>query len=472
MSELALPKPTAPEICGPAGKQSRMAGWQGGPSALRLRKLGYSSADQVLAIGGMFVVNLALARARSREEYGIFTLSYSVFTFLAGLYNAALLEAYTIYGSGRYHGSLRAYEKLLWRANAWFSTGLTALLLSVWLALHWLFPALASPALLGMGLTCGALLTASFRRRTFYIQRRPDLALRYSSVFFAACVGLLALAMRLGWLNGLSAFVIAALAWGVAALFTGRDKAGRDKAAGDEAGETVAGDASDFLADIPDYWREHWKYSRWVLVTALVFQFTGQAYFWVVAAFLSLKDVAELRAMYNLVQPVEQGFVAVTLLVLPQMALQFAAGETTKLRRMWRQCSLAFAGMSSAFALIVGVGSLRWLHLLYGGKFDDAAPLLRWYVLLPVVMGLGHAANAALKATEKPKAVFHAYLASGAITFVLGVPLVMRWGVRGAVFGMLLSAAGYAAATGFSLCRSIRAASLQQQLANACHGDA
>ena len=123
-----------------------MAGWQGGPSALRLRKLGYSSADQVLAIGGMFVVNLALARARSREEYGIFTLSYSVFTFLAGLYNAALLEAYTIYGSGRYHGSLRAYEKLLWRANAWFSTGLTALLLSVWLALHWLFPALASPA--------------------------------------------------------------------------------------------------------------------------------------------------------------------------------------------------------------------------------------------------------------------------------------------------------------------------------------
>lgn len=467
MTEMALPKAAAPEMPRQSAERADTPGRLGALSALRLGKLGYSSADQVLAIGGMFVINLALARARSREEYGIFTLSYSVFTFLAGLYNAAVLEAYTVYGSGRYHGSLRAYEKLLWRANAWFSSGLTALLLSAWLALRWLSPALASPALLGMGLTCGVLLTASFLRRTFYIQRRPDLALRFSSVFFAACVGLLALAMRFGRLNGFSAFVIAALAWGVTALFTRRDKA-----AGDEAGETIAADPSDFLADIPDYWREHWKYSRWVLVTALVFQFTGQAYFWVVAAFLSLKDVAELRAMYNLVQPVEQGFIAVTLLVLPQMALHFAAGEMAKLRRMWQQCSLAFVGMSSAFALIVGAGSLRWLHLLYGDKFDDAAPLLCWYALLPVVMGLGHAANAALKATEKPKAVFHAYLASGAITFVLGVPLVMRWGVRGAVFGMLLSAAGYAAAAGFSLCRSIRAASLQQQLANACHGDA
>jgi O-antigen/teichoic acid export membrane protein len=431
-----------------------MAGWAGGIPAGRLGKLGYSSADQVLAVGGMFMVNLALARAGSREDYGIFTLSYSVFTFLAGLYNAALLEAYTIYGSGRYHGSLRAYEKLLWRTNAWFSSALTALLLLVWLGLRWLDPALASPALLGMALTCGGLLTASFLRRTFYIQRRPDRALRFSAVFFAACVGLLALAMRLGWLNGLSAFVIAALAWGVAALFTGRDKA-----AGDEARETGAADTSDFLAATPDYWREHWKYSRWVLVTALVFQFTGQAYFWVVAAFLSLKDVAELRAMYNLVQPVEQGFVAITLLVLPQMALQFAAGETAKLRRMWQQCSLAFFGMSSVFALILGAGSLRWLHLLYGGKFDDAAGLLRWYALLPVVMGLGHAANAALKATERSKAVFHAYLASGATTFLLGIPLVGRWGLRGAVFGMLLSAAGYAAAAGFSFYRSIRAAS-------------
>ena len=461
MIDVVLPEPAAAEVPAPVEERSRIAGWFDVLSALRLGKLGYSSADQVLAIGGMFVVNMALARARSREEYGIFTLSYSVFTFLAGLYNAAILEAYTIYGSGRYYGRLGKYESLLWRTNAWLVTAVTALLLLGWLGLDWLHPAFATSALLGMGLTCGVLLTAAFLRRTFYIRRRPDLALRFSSAFFAGCIGLLALAMHFGLLNSLSAFVIAALAWMMAGLFVVREKPGQSESA----------PASDFLLATPGYWGEHWKYSRWVLVTALVFQFTGQAYFWVVAAFLSLKDVAELRAMYNLVQPVEQGFVAITLLVLPQMALHFAAGELGKLRQMWHQCSLAFLGMSSAFALIVGAGSLRLLHLAYGGKFDDAAALLRWYVLLPVLMGLGHAANAALKASERPQTVFYAYLASGATTFLLGVPLVVRWGLRGAVFGMLLSAASYAAAAGLCFHRSARAAIVQRQCVNAWNGD-
>ncbi len=376
MSDLVFPEPAPSAIAKPVREPARTAKFHM-LSALRLGKLGYSSADQVLAIGGMFVVNLALARTRSKEEYGIFTLSYSVFTFLAGLHSAFILEPYTIFGSGRYRDNFQGYARLLWRSNGWLTMDLTALLLLLWAALYWLHPAFASPSLLGLALACGVLLTAAFLRRTFYIRQRADLALRFSSAFFLSCVGLLLLLMRFGWLNGLSAFVIAALAWMAAALFLPEDYPGRLDSA----------DAQDFLLQTPGYWSEHWKYARWALVTALVFQFTAQAYFWVVAAFLSLKDVAELRAMYNLVQPVEQGFVAITLLVLPQMAAHFAAGETEKLRRMWRQCALAFLGLSSVFALLVGGGSLRWLHLVYGGKFDDASALLRWYAVLPVMLG-------------------------------------------------------------------------------------
>jgi O-antigen/teichoic acid export membrane protein len=426
---------------------------------LRLGKLGYSSADQVLAIGGMFVVNLALARARSKEEYGIFTLSYSVFTLLAGLHSAAILEPYTIYGSGRYRERFREYAGFLWRKNGWLAMDLTALLVSLWAVLHWLHPAFASPSLLGLALTGGVLLMAAFLRRTFYIRRRPDLALRFSAAFFVSCISMLALSMRFGLLNGLSAFVIAALAWVIATLFVAREYPGRN---GCEH-------ASDFLLQIPGYWSEHWKYSRWALITALVFQFTAQAYFWVVAVFLSLKDVAQLRAMYNLTQPVEQGFVAITLLVLPQMAAHFAAGEPGKLRQMWRQCSLVFFGLSAAFALVVGAESFRLLHLVYGGKFDEGGSLLRWYVMLPVVMGLGHAANAALKATERPQAVFYAYVMSGATTFLLGIPLVIHWGLRGAVFGMLLSGISYAVVLTFSFYKVSRAQMAGIQTASGVH---
>jgi O-antigen/teichoic acid export membrane protein len=441
MSLIPLPGQAPTTIMEPVREEAHNAGGLRVFSEARLGKLGYSLADQVLAVGGMFVVNIALARVRSKEEYGFFALSYSFFTFLAGLHNAAILEAYTIYGSGRYHGRFAKYRRLLWRSNAWLLTGLTVLLLTIWAGLRWLRPEFASPALLGMALTCGVLLTAAFIRRTFYIRRRPDLALRFSAAFFVSCVVLLALAIRANLLNGLSAFLIVSLAWVVAAVFV----------AGEHPGSVRPPDEEDFLHEEPAYWSEHWKYSRWVFVTALVFQFTTQAYFWVVAALLSVKDVAELRALYNLSLPVDQVFGAITLLVLPQMAFHFADDELGKLRRLWRQCSLMFIGISSVFALIVGLGSLRLLHLVYGGKFDDVAPLLPWFVLLPVVMGIGNAANAALKAMERPQAVFYAYLTSGAATFVLGIPLVMRLGLRGAVYGMLASTTAYTLAM-FSGC--------------------
>ena len=438
-----VPENAATEVTEVKAPSTQAAAPSGVLSASRLWKFSYSLADQVLAVGGMFVVNIALARVRSKEEYGIFALSYSVFTFLTGLHNAAILEAYTIYGSGRYHQRFAGYGRLLWRSNAWLLTALSALLLVAWGGLRWLYPAFASPAFLGMALTCGVLLTASFVRRTFYMRRRPDLAVRFSAAFFMSCIVLLALAIRADRLNGLSAFLIVALAWCVAALFILHERPGKIESA----------DGMDFLFHEPEYWSEHWKYSRWVFVTAFLFQFTTQAYFWVVAGLLSVRDVAELRAMYNLALPADQIFVAITFLVLPQMALYFAAKEFGNLRRLWRQCSLMFLGVSLAFALVIGLGGLPLLHVVYGGKFDSVAPLLRWYVLLPVVMGLGNAANAALKAIEKPQIVFYAYLTSGVVTFVLGIPLVMRLGLRGAVYGMLLSGASYAVVLGFSFLR-------------------
>ncbi len=71
-------------------------------SFLRVRQAGFSIADQALFVGGTFLANVMLARTQTKEEYGMFVLSYSVFTFLTGLHNASILEPYTVYGSGRY----------------------------------------------------------------------------------------------------------------------------------------------------------------------------------------------------------------------------------------------------------------------------------------------------------------------------------------------------------------------------------
>jgi O-antigen/teichoic acid export membrane protein len=400
-------------------------------SSVRMRQIGFSIADQALAVGGMFLANVALARTQSKEEYGIFALSYSVFTFFAGLHNGAILETYTVYGSGRYNARFAEYARLLWRSNAWLGLFLTAAISTVWGALYWAKPALASPTILGLAVACGFLLTGSFVRRTFYIRRRPDLAARFSLIFFATCAALLWLAIHVQILSGFTVFAIAAVAWIVAAIFLTREL----------PGSAAAGDS--FTDGEPGYWSEHWKYSRWVLVTALVFQLTNQMYYWLSAGILSVKETGDLRAMYNLVGPVDQVLIAMSFLVLPMMSRRAALRGVEGVLPVWKAYCAGSLVVTGGFAACVNLVGKPVMHFLYAGKFDDVAPLLGMLALLPVIMTIGNSMNAALKAMEKPNFVFYAYVCSGSTTVLLGVPLVTRFGLRGVVDGLLLSAAAY-----------------------------
>jgi len=414
--------------------------WREGVSWPRARQIGYSLADQGFSVGGMFLVNIALARGQSKEEYGAFVLAYSAFTFLAGLHNAAILEAYTIHGSGRYRETFPAYARLLWRSNWVLGLGATAALVVLWCVLSWRMPQLAPRAALGMAVGCGVMLSAAFVRRTFYMRRRADLAAKFSLAFFGACAILIFFAVRMQALNGLTAFLAVALAWIFAGLVFARELPGRGASGGERFGEGVAG-----------YWAEHWSYSRWVFVTALVFLFTTQGYYWLAAGWLSVKDVGELRAMYNLVTPVDQFFVAMSLLVLPLLSSRFAAQRMAGLLPMWKSYALGSFALTVAFTAVMNVCGKRAMHVVYAGKFDEVAPLVGTLAFLPVVMGIGNSINLALKAMEKPQAVFYAYVASGTATFAMGLPLLLHFGLRGAVYGMLASAGVYSAAQGAAL---------------------
>jgi len=405
------------------------------PRLGQIGQVAFSMADQALSVGGMFLVNLVLARTQSREEYGMFALSYSVLIFLMGLHNAAILEPFTVYGSGRHRGRLPEYFQLMVWSNAALGLLLTALLLGLCLLVRWIAPLLLPRAMVGLGLTISVLLSGALLRRTFYLQRRASLAAAASLVFFVTVGCGLGLTAKAHVLDSLSVFLVLAAGWLAAGLTLGRRL---------PFGKTC----STFLEYAPDYWREHWKYARWVLVTAFVFQFTTQGYYWLVAGLLSVRDVAELKAITLVVAPADQIFIALNYLVLPLLSAHYAAGRIGHLLSAWKWYALAITAVTVSFFLFIRAFGKPLTQLLCGGRYDDMVPLLAILALLPVVMGVGHTMNAALKAAESPRLVFWAYVASGSVTFLAGVPLVARFGLRGAVYGMLFSGASYTAALG------------------------
>jgi O-antigen/teichoic acid export membrane protein len=398
------------------------------PAVSRLLQIGYSLADQVLAVGAGFLANVVLARTQTKEEYGMFVLSYSVFTFLSALHNSAILEPCTVYGSGRYRNRFPEYLRLMARANAFVGLGFTVLVLLVCLILYGAAPQRLSGALLGLGVCVGFLLSGLFLRRMFYLQRQPELAARASLIAFLTVACGLWLAAKAHVLNGFSVFAILALGWTAAGLVLGR------KLALGRRGQS-------FLDSEPGYWREHWKYSRWVFLTAFVFQFTAQGYYWLVAGFLSVKQVADLRATQMLIAPMDQVFIALSYLVIPALATRYASDKMENFLSFAKRYALAVLSATSLFALAVRLLGRPVMHGLYNGKFDGLASMLYLLAFLPLIMGMGNVMSAALSAAEKPKLVFYAYLSSGAATLLGGIPLVIHFGLMGAAYGLLLSAA-------------------------------
>jgi O-antigen/teichoic acid export membrane protein len=394
--------------------------------------MGFSLTDQVASAGAMFLANIALARTQSKEDYGVFVLSYSVYTFLAGVHNAAILEPYTVYGAGKYSSVFPEYLKLMRRTNAVICLVLTALL-AVGLAAvilaapHWSFQSLA-----GLTIALGVLLSSGFWRRTYYIEQKAQSAATLSVIFLmVVCMGLLITA-QLAVLNSFSILIVLALAWIAAALTSGRD--------------LILGSASNhFLREHSGYWQEHWKYARWILGICFVFQLSTQGYYWLVAGFLSVKEVAEVRAMYMIVTPVDQFFVAMSYIVLPRMAFHYASRNNSSFVSLLKRYQWLTAAATIALFIAVLLVGRPMIHLVYGGKFDSAVPLLYVLAALPFINGIGNPLNLALKSMERSNNVFYAYFASGLVTCTLGVPMVRHYGVMGAGIGMLISAAAYSA---------------------------
>ncbi len=432
------------------------------PSASRTKAIAYSVADQALAVGGGFLVNVALARVQTKEEYGMFALSYSVFIFLAGLHNAAILEPFTVYGSGRYRERFSAYLRLMARSNALLAGALSGILLLTCLLLSAVAPRLFSRSVIGLGVAVGFLLSGLFLRRSFYVQRQPAFAAKSSLVFFLTVACGVWLAVRTHRLDSFWAFLILALGWFVAGTIYARKLDFRPS-------------QGTFLQQEPTYWGVHWRYARWVLIATFVFQLTTQGYYWLVAGFLSVKEVGELRAMYNLIAPTDQIFIALTYLVLPAMASHYAMKRMDKFFSLTKRFTLAILSMTGLFALGLRILGRPVMHVLYAGKFDSLVPLLSLMALLPLVMAVGYTMAQALKAVERPKLIFYGYLSSGAATFALGIPLVMRLGLRGAVYGLLFSGASFSVAICvgflFTVYREARKRTTPMALAGIATGD-
>ena len=383
----------------------------------------WSVVDQGLISGSQFLLNILIARWVPPAEYGLFAVAYAAFVVASGLHSSLLVEPMSVLGSAR---PPKEFARYLGR----LLSGHLALTLPVGGALvaSSLFvpgPPPMAAILTGLGVAVPCVLLQWLLRQACYVEARSDLAARGSAAYAAT---LLAGAVAVGWRSPASAARLAFPLMAVAALLQSITLAGplglwRQGVRRMERAEIAA----------------HWAYGRWILTAGAAHNVANLLYLPLLWAVLGLQASAVLRALQNLVLPLQQALSALALLALPWLSRRAASRGGRPGAAAWRFV-LVSVGVAVAYGLALMAGGGRLLGLLYGpgvyASYEWCVPLL---ALAAVAAAASQALGIVTRARGEPDAVLWSKMAAAAFMLLFGFRLVSRLGVVGALVGLAAS---------------------------------
>ena len=387
----------------------------------------WAVADQGLFALSSALINILLARWLAPTEYGAFVLAYSVFLFIGVFHTALLTEPLLVFGAGKYADHTRSYLALLLRAH-WALAGFGSLLM-IFVGLVLNFTALGplAYAIFGLALATPFSLLLWFARRAAYLQSQIRLATVASGTYLILLLsGVFALA-TLGFLSVFAVMAVISTASAISGLWLLRrvHQLRTDKACYD-----VAPTRRSVIAD-------HWHYGRWAMGTGLLMWIPINFFFVVLSVVVNIEASATFKAVSNLVLPLLQTNAALGSLLLPALALRTGNRQQFK-KLIFTSLILLMAG-AVAYSLMLGAFGYAAINLLYGGKYDSAAPLLWLLLPIPILDATMIVLSNALRSLQRPAGVFWSQVAVAALLLTAGVAATRSSGLWGAAAGVVFA---------------------------------
>jgi O-antigen/teichoic acid export membrane protein len=381
--------------------------------------------DQGLFAGSNFLLNVLLARWLEPADYGAFALAYCIFLLLGVVHTATLTEPMLVFGPGKYRECFPEYLGILLRGHFALILPGAALLAVTAFLLGWLYSPVVGRALLALAIAGPFILLLWLQRRAFYVRLDPRWAAAGSGGYFLILLAGILILRIAGHLTPSTGLLAMAAASFITCPFL-----------------LVA--LPPMLATSPSLVRavaaDHWRYGRWASATAGAVWLSSGVYFLVLPPFVGLAQSGALKALWNLATPALNCVTALSTILLPHLS---HIRQLNGVRGMARTMCLALAVFLSGSAvqlILLWNYRIELFQFLYAGKYEQYAswPLLL-VALLPFGWSLPAILGAGLQALEHPDKVFWSCAVGSCVAVTLGVALTARFGVSGALGGMLVS---------------------------------
>jgi len=385
-------------------------------------KIGYSIADQGFISGANFVLNILLAKWILPDEYGLFGITFSLFLFLSGFHNALLIEPLVVIGPARYGSQTARYLTMVVCLHLLFSLIITVLLL------------VAAPFIIGWqtGLSLWMLVVVSISsfsillfwllRRAAYLEGNADLASRSSFFYLLTLLAGTFWFHQADWINVINAYLLMSAASLIAAgvlwyrlginlkhLYPKDDQ-----------------------LTIQRVLVEHWQYGRWIVAGTLAYSFSTLIYVPLVGAFAGLAASGVLRAMQNLVQPVQQIIVALSTFFVPWLSKQRNIRGNDYPLQIFPKVLCVFVIIGIIFLLPIVLFGQELVRFVYSNEYYYQYDWVLYYVAIAaIIQVMVYAIATIVRSIEYSNAIFWEEFAGACFVLTIGLLLIWKWGLAG-----------------------------------------
>ena len=386
-----------------------------------------SIADQAVFSGTNFALNVLLARWLTAEEYGAYSVAWSVCLILVAFHNALIVEPMMVVGPAEFGARLGSYLKRVTKLNV--ATVFVMGILGA--AASFFYHGLAvRDALSALGLAVPGYLLLLTLRREQYIVDRPLRSFYLSVGYAALSAGALAGLHSLGKLAAWNAVLVMGVSYLVALWTLLRRNLPLDYQPSPHSLNEIS--------------VAHWRYGKWLFVSAVLGVGVSDMQVLLLSKMVDLASAGALRALMNFILPVGQLFTVLSVFMLPKLARSMKErGVALGLRRasLYSLCvmSIAFAYSSS---LVLLAGPLE--HLLYGGRMATYVGDMPWLALMAFLSGVAIAFTTPLRAAQNSQHALFAGVAATAVGLGSSLLLLPHYGLRGAFISLVLANAASA----------------------------
>ncbi len=385
----------------------------------------FAAIDQGVISAANFAASILLTALVSPTELGAYVIGFLAIYFVRAIQNGIIVQPLNTYGAGKSTDTFKAY----FTAAAIHQLILSTLTAIVSATLGWILTQLGNdtlgPTIFVLWFCFFTWQLQEFIRRAFYTRGEVHKAVWISLSANLVRLGLILVLSRLNQITGLTG--LNAIGWGslVASLI----------------GLWLAKDYFTRQFQSPfEAWRENWQFGRWILGASLADWVVVDLYPIIVAGMISFAATGVYQTLQNLVAPIHVLLRAMDTFVTPILAKTFDQSGPAKVNRVLKLIYLVAGIPVIGLLVVVLIFTPQLLFLLKGDTYLPYAqgiyPMAFFYIFLFINRPL----QMVFRAVRQGKQVFWANILAAASMFTVGIWLINRWGVYGAIGGQALNA--------------------------------